>query len=312
MSAIRQRGQLLSAGKEQEKAGRLEEAASTYEKIVAAEPADMEAVSRLLVIYRKLKEHRGELRVIDAALAAYEQRDKTAQASWLKDHPKAAGAGRAILRKLGGRSASAFGADPAVSRLLKRKEVVEQRLSGKKGRRGVGKVKDRRPAKKIVPKAQIRKAAAEQKKRDALARKKALAQEKAEAAAARKKAAGERKRAAAAQKAKKEKERAAEKAVRSRPSLFVISLRYLVPLEKIDTAMEAHLAFLKKQYQKGGFLVSGRQVPRTGGIIIAAARSRDAVQRIMKQDPLVKRKLASVDIVEFLASQTGKGWPRSS
>ena len=34
--------------------------------------------------------------------------------------------------------------------------------------------------------------------------------------------------------------------------------------------MAAHVAFLKKHYASGHFLVSGRKIPRDGGIIIAA------------------------------------------
>jgi uncharacterized protein YciI len=80
-----------------------------------------------------------------------------------------------------------------------------------------------------------------------------------------------------------------------------------VSLDKIDKAMPSHVAFLKNHFEKGDFLVSGRQVPRTGGIIIARGKGRDAVERLMKNDPFVKKKLASVDIVEFTASQIGKG-----
>ncbi|MBS1605404.1 MAG: hypothetical protein JST42_22260 [Bacteroidetes bacterium] len=93
--------------------------------------------------------------------------------------------------------------------------------------------------------------------------------------------------------------------------MFVVSLRYLVPLAKIDAMMEKHVAFLDKHFAAGDFLVSGRKVPRTGGIIIARGKDRAAVERIMKQDPFRKGKLASVDIVEFVASKMGKklkGW----
>ena len=62
-----------------------------------------------------------------------------------------------------------------------------------------------------------------------------------------------------------------------------------------------------EDYDNGDFLVSGRQVPRTGGIIIARGKDRDKVERLMNNDPFVKKKFASMDIVEFTASQTGKG-----
>src|SRR5438874_1578547 len=47
--------------------------------------------------------------------------------------------------------------------------------------------------------------------------------------------------------------------------MFVIELTYKAPLPEIDAQMKAHVAFLKKYYAAGHFLVSGRQIPRAGG-----------------------------------------------
>ena len=49
--------------------------------------------------------------------------------------------------------------------------------------------------------------------------------------------------------------------------MFVIELTYKVSLSRIDAQMGAHVAFLKKYYASGNFLVSGRQIPREGGIV---------------------------------------------
>jgi len=42
--------------------------------------------------------------------------------------------------------------------------------------------------------------------------------------------------------------------------MFVIELTYKAPLAEIDARMKAHMAFLRKYYASGNFLVSGRQV----------------------------------------------------
>ena len=86
-------------------------------------------------------------------------------------------------------------------------------------------------------------------------------------------------------------------------SLFVVELLYKVPLEQIDANMKAHVAFLNKYYAAGNFLVSGRKIPRDGGIIIAAGSDRAAVEAIMREDPFCSRGLADVRVVEFRASQ---------
>jgi uncharacterized protein YciI len=67
--------------------------------------------------------------------------------------------------------------------------------------------------------------------------------------------------------------------------------------------MRAHMAFLKKHYAAGTFVVSGRKIPRDGGIIIAAGKSRQEIEAIVKEDPFCKLGLADFRIIEFRASQ---------
>ena len=85
--------------------------------------------------------------------------------------------------------------------------------------------------------------------------------------------------------------------------MFVIELTYTAPLSAIDAHMAAHVAFLRKYYDAGNFLVSGRQIPRKGGIILAVAESRDRVEALMREDPFVAHGLAEIWIVDFRASQ---------
>jgi uncharacterized protein YciI len=86
-------------------------------------------------------------------------------------------------------------------------------------------------------------------------------------------------------------------------TLFVVELIYKVPLAEIDAAMSAHVRFLKKYYASGNFLVSGRKIPRDGGVILATGESRERIEAIMREDPFCARGLADVRIIEFRASQ---------
>lgn len=85
--------------------------------------------------------------------------------------------------------------------------------------------------------------------------------------------------------------------------MFVIELIYKAPLAAIDANMADHVAFLNTWYASGHFLVSGRKVPRDGGIIIAVGDSRQQIETIVRQDPFCARGLAEFRIVEFRASQ---------
>jgi uncharacterized protein YciI len=85
--------------------------------------------------------------------------------------------------------------------------------------------------------------------------------------------------------------------------MFVIELLYKAALSEIDANMRAHMAFLKKHYAAKRFLVSGRKVPREGGVILAVAESREQIEAIVKEDPFVARGLADFRIIEFRESQ---------
>ncbi len=85
--------------------------------------------------------------------------------------------------------------------------------------------------------------------------------------------------------------------------MFVIELVYKADLREIDAHMRAHVRFLKKYYDAGNFLVSGRKIPREGGIILAVGKSRDEIERIVREDPFHAHGLADFRIIEFRASQ---------
>jgi len=93
-------------------------------------------------------------------------------------------------------------------------------------------------------------------------------------------------------------------------AVFVVELIYKADLEKIDAHMRSHMAFLKKHYAAGRFLVSGRKIPRDGGIILALGKSRDEVEAIMRDDPFCKHGLAEARVIEFRASQRADDIPK--
>jgi uncharacterized protein YciI len=303
MKSAKKSKRLFEEGRRLERAGRLPAAAVSYQRILDTEPGNRDVVARLLVVYRRLKDPARELAVVEAALKAVAQQDKTAQQAWIRSHPGAAKIGMSVLRKLGGQSASAFGTDPEVAKLLKRKALLERKAGGKRARKAA-------PA-KVGPGATTAlrdtvgpgtRKAIEAKKRREAAEKKRLA-----ALQTRKETAEKKRQAAEQRKAAREAARAEVRRVKdekAKPSLFVVSLHYLVPLERIDAMMQKHAAFLDKQFKAGNFLISGRKEPRTGGIIIARGKSLVAVERIMRQDPLLKGKLAIVDIVEVKVSRS--------
>lgn len=86
-------------------------------------------------------------------------------------------------------------------------------------------------------------------------------------------------------------------------SMFVIELTYKAPLEAIDAAMKAHMGFVRKHYDAGRFVVSGRKIPRDGGIILAVGEDRAEIESLAREDPFVTKGLAEVRVIEFRVSQ---------
>lgn len=92
--------------------------------------------------------------------------------------------------------------------------------------------------------------------------------------------------------------------------MFVIELVYKVDLAQIDGAMKAHMAWLNTHYAAGTFVMSGRKVPRDGGIILAVGHDRTKIEAIVREDPFVARGLADYRLVEFRASQRADDIPK--
>jgi uncharacterized protein YciI len=85
--------------------------------------------------------------------------------------------------------------------------------------------------------------------------------------------------------------------------VFLVILTYVKPLETVDAHMKAHMAFLRRAYREKRFIVSGRRVPRTGGVILARAPSIEALTEIIEQDPFVEKGIATYEIIQFNTSQ---------
>ena len=86
--------------------------------------------------------------------------------------------------------------------------------------------------------------------------------------------------------------------------MFIVSLTYIVNLEKVDKLLPLHIDYLKTQYKKGNFIASGRKIPRTGGIILSKLDSIEKLEKILNKDPFKINNLAEYQIEEFIPSMT--------
>jgi uncharacterized protein YciI len=82
--------------------------------------------------------------------------------------------------------------------------------------------------------------------------------------------------------------------------MFILNLTYIKPIMEVEKYLPNHIAFLEKYYKAQKFICSGRKNPRTGGIILCNAQDINEVNRLLREDPFYKEKIASYEIIEFL------------
>ncbi|WP_225095210.1 YciI family protein [Streptomyces sp. CoH27] len=86
--------------------------------------------------------------------------------------------------------------------------------------------------------------------------------------------------------------------------MFVLELTYTAPLDAVDALLPDHVAWLEEQYEKGFFLASGRKNPRDGGVILAVAEHRAAIEEIVARDPFSTGGACTYRVTEFTATKT--------
>ncbi|MEU7046364.1 YciI family protein [Streptomyces varsoviensis] len=86
--------------------------------------------------------------------------------------------------------------------------------------------------------------------------------------------------------------------------MFVLELTYTAPLDRIDAALEEHIAWLDAHYASGVFIASGRKEPRDGGVILAVGEDRDKMAEITASDPFVVAGVCEYEITQFVMTKT--------
>ncbi|GAA1591319.1 YciI family protein [Kribbella sancticallisti] len=84
--------------------------------------------------------------------------------------------------------------------------------------------------------------------------------------------------------------------------MFVLELTYTVPLERVQPLLEEHMGWVKTQYEAGVFVASGRKEPRDGGVILALGQDREAIEKLVAEDPFSVAGVCEYRVTQFLAT----------
>jgi|SRR4030042_820163 uncharacterized protein YciI len=80
---------------------------------------------------------------------------------------------------------------------------------------------------------------------------------------------------------------------------FLVLFEYKTSLDNIKKVTDDHRNFLKTGYEKGFLLLSGPQVPRTGGLVVAKAQNRKDLEDFFSNDPYNLNSYTDYKFIEF-------------
>lgn len=86
--------------------------------------------------------------------------------------------------------------------------------------------------------------------------------------------------------------------------MFIVLLTYVEPIDVVESHLPAHREFLRRNYEAGVFLLSGRKEPRTGGVILVNLDSHEALQATLAEDPFHQHGVAEYTITRFTATMS--------
>ena len=81
--------------------------------------------------------------------------------------------------------------------------------------------------------------------------------------------------------------------------MYLMISTYRAPLDQVDQARAAHLAFVGELERAGVVVSAGRQDPPVGGILLLDVESEARAHELLADDPYV---------IQGLAEYTATGW----
>lgn len=88
--------------------------------------------------------------------------------------------------------------------------------------------------------------------------------------------------------------------------MYIALLTYTAPETEVDYALPDHSDWLRKQFTKGVFLVSGKGNGAADHVILTRSVLRGRLDAILASDPFVLRRLARYEVIEFTATRTAQ------
>jgi uncharacterized protein YciI len=89
--------------------------------------------------------------------------------------------------------------------------------------------------------------------------------------------------------------------------MFVLIARYTKPVEEVDRLLDGHRAWIVKNMEAGKILLTARQVPLTGGLILARGESPEQIWEMVREDPFQSSGSAQYEVLQFQPVRAAPG-----
>ena len=81
--------------------------------------------------------------------------------------------------------------------------------------------------------------------------------------------------------------------------MFLLLARYTRPIEEVDQLLDGHREWIVANSEAGRILLTARQVPLTGGMILARGESAEEMWQMIGADPFHTSGMAEYEVLEF-------------
>ncbi|GGM43102.1 hypothetical protein GCM10012275_12590 [Longimycelium tulufanense] len=89
--------------------------------------------------------------------------------------------------------------------------------------------------------------------------------------------------------------------------MYIALLKLTATVEEVDLVLPDHAEWLAAEHERGRFLASGRVHRDAARVILIAGMPRGRVDALLATDPLVVKRLARYEVIQFDATRTAPG-----
>ena len=89
--------------------------------------------------------------------------------------------------------------------------------------------------------------------------------------------------------------------------MFLLRATYNRPIEEVDQLLEEHKAWIMKNFEAGRILLTARQVPLVGGIILATGGTEEDMVAMLDEDPCKRSGMAEYEVLEYAPVRAAEG-----